>query len=64
MDTVRRRMQLRGTGYSHGMHAATCMLRDEGLGAFYRGLVPNALKIVPNNAIRFAMYDMFLHVVD
>lgn len=64
MDTVRRRMQLRGTGYSHGMHAATCMLRDEGLGAFYRGLVPNALKIVPNNAIRFAMYDMFLHMAD
>lgn len=64
MDTIRRRMQLRGNVHAHGLDAARFILRHDGVRAFYRGMVPNALKIVPNNAIRFAMYDIFSSLVN
>ena len=53
LDTVRRRMQLKGSTYSSTLNAFQTILRNEGGGAFYLGMVPNALKIVPNNAVRF-----------
>ena len=57
LDTVRRRMQLKGSTYSSTLNAFQTILRNEGGGAFYLGMVPNALKIVPNNAVRFFIYS-------
>ncbi len=34
------------------------VIRDEGLGAFYKGLVPSCLGIAPYSAINFAAFDM------
>ena len=58
LDTVRRRMQLKGTNYSSTVNAFSTILKDEGFLGFYKGMTANALKVVPNNAIRFAAYEM------
>jgi len=57
LDTVRRRMQLKGKTYPNTIMAFVTIAKVEGPGGFYRGMVPNALKVMPNNAIRFAAYE-------
>ena len=57
LDTVRRRMQLKGRTYPNTAMAFYTIAKDEGFLGFYRGMVPNALKVMPNNALRFAVYE-------
>lgn len=60
LDVLRRRLQttgLLGYGYTGFMDAAVRMYREEGLGAFYRGLLPNYLKVVPAVSISFVVYE-------
>lgn len=57
LDLVRRRMQLRGKVYSSTPMAFVTIVRKEGVLGLYKGMVPNAVKIIPNNAIRFLVYD-------
>jgi solute carrier family 25 phosphate transporter 23/24/25/41 len=58
LDTVRRRMQLKGLIYPNTAMAFITIAREEGARGFYRGMAPNALKVMPNNAIRFAVYEV------
>tara|TARA_B100000795_G_scaffold220428_1_gene174920 strand:+ start:737 stop:1552 length:816 start_codon:yes stop_codon:yes gene_type:complete len=58
LDTVRRRMQLRHSPYKHGIDALVQIIRTEGIGSLYAGMLANALKIVPNNSIRFLVYEL------
>lgn len=58
LDTVRRRMQIAGVNYSSTPNAFATIARDEGFGGFYKGMSANALKVVPNNAIRFAAFEL------
>jgi len=67
LDTVRRRMQTKSTVivdgkvslnyYRNTPTAFLTILREEGVKGFYKGMVPNALKVMPNNALRFAIYE-------
>ncbi len=56
LDTIRRRMQVPDGGYKNGLDALLKILRNEGVRRLYSGLTANALKIVPNNSIRFLVY--------
>jgi solute carrier family 25 (mitochondrial phosphate transporter), member 23/24/25/41 len=58
LDLVRRRMQLKGHVYSGVLDALKTIARDEGFRGFYKGMVPNAVKVVPNTALRFMAYDV------
>lgn len=58
LDTLRRRMQMRERVYRHALHALKHILQHEGVGALYAGMTANVVKIVPNNSIRFLVYDM------
>ena len=58
LDTVRRRMQVSGRVYSSVGHAVRTIYRKEGVFGFYRGLTVNAMKVVPNNALRFAAFGL------
>jgi len=55
LDTIRRRMQIREN--NNVVNVFTHMIRNEGFLAFYKGIIPNIIKIVPNNAIRFTVYE-------
>jgi len=57
LDTIRRRMQMKGRVYSGLGNAFVTIFREEGFKGFYKGIVPNAIKVVPNNAIRFVVYE-------
>jgi solute carrier family 25 phosphate transporter 23/24/25/41 len=57
LDTVRRRMQMRGSMYKSQADALATIWRTEGVRGFYRGWAANTLKVVPQNAIRFVSYE-------
>lgn len=57
LDTVRRRMQMKGKVYDGIAHAMSTMYQQEGLRGFYRGWWANTLKVVPQNSIRFVTYE-------
>ena len=48
---------MKGRVYPNTAMAFVTIAKDEGFGGFYRGMLPNALKVMPNNAIRFAVYE-------
>eukprot|EP00959_Pyramimonas_sp_CCMP1952_P192945 4034369-Pyramimonas_sp.AAC.1 len=58
LDTVRRRMQMRGTMYKNTLDCVSTMARTEGFRGFYKGWLANALKVVPQNSIRFVSYEL------
>ena len=57
LDLIRRRMQIKGRVYMGIGHAFRTIWRTEGVLGFYRGMAPNAMKVVPNSAVRFMVYD-------
>ena len=57
LDTIRRRQQIKGKHYNGTLDAIVKIGRGEGVRGFYRGMVPNAVKVVPSNAIRFVVYE-------
>lgn len=56
LDTIRRRMQVKGTHYTSIANAFTTIYQKETIRGFYKGMIPNAIKVVPNNGIRFLAY--------
>lgn len=70
-DVVRRRLQVSGWQGAQTLHAdaghavvytgmADCFVRtvkEEGVGALFKGLAPNYLKVVPSIAIAFVTYE-------
>jgi solute carrier family 25 phosphate transporter 23/24/25/41 len=57
LDTIRRRMQMKGRMYSSQADAFATIWRQEGMRGFYRGWAANTLKVVPQNAIRLVSYE-------
>ena len=57
LDTVRRRMQMRGKTYDNMFSALVTIVRTEGGRGLYRGWVANTLKVAPMSAIRFVSYE-------
>jgi solute carrier family 25 phosphate transporter 23/24/25/41 len=65
LDTIRRRMQMKGTTYTSQAHAFATIYKTEGLRGFYRGWAANTVKVVPQNSLRFVSYELLkglLHI--
>ena len=76
-DVVRRRLQVSGWQGAQGLHAEAghavaykgmmdCFSRtvkEEGMGALFKGLAPNYLKVVPSIAIAFVTYEQVKEVL-
>ncbi|KAN0036909.1 hypothetical protein ACTFIV_002232 [Dictyostelium citrinum] len=63
LDVLRRRMMIQGIGgnkvlYKNGWDATKKILKNEGLVAFYHGIIPAYFKVVPTVAISFAVYEI------
>eukprot|EP01091_Cochliopodium_minus_P005865 TRINITY_DN15759_c0_g1_i1.p1 TRINITY_DN15759_c0_g1~~TRINITY_DN15759_c0_g1_i1.p1 ORF type:complete len:303 (-),score=66.20 TRINITY_DN15759_c0_g1_i1:4-912(-) len=63
-DTLRRRMQTNGIGgeerkYKHTWDAVVKIYRQEGIGAFYKGISANSVRCIPEAALQFFFYDLF-----
>lgn len=71
LDVVRRRLQMSGWAGAQNLHAETgqaalytgmldCFkktFKEEGASAFFKGLMPNYVKVVPSIAIAFVSYE-------
>ncbi|EIE27681.1 mitochondrial substrate carrier protein [Coccomyxa subellipsoidea C-169] len=57
LDTVRRQMQMRACTYTSQANAISTIWHTEGYRGFYRGWTANALKVLPQNSLRFASYE-------
>ena len=57
LDTVRRRMQLKGQNYKSTADAIKTIIQSEGALGMYRGISANTLKVIPNNAIRWMVFE-------
>lgn len=60
LDVLRRRLQssgLLGFHYSGMLDALARMWREEGLMSFYRGMLPNYLKMIPAISVSFVIYE-------
>ena len=51
-------MQLSGNNYKNGLDVLVQIVKKEGIPKLYSGMIPNMLKIVPNNSIRFGVYEL------
>lgn len=40
-----------------------CPLQREGLGGFYKGLVPNVLRVMPQSALTFLVYESVMRLL-
>jgi len=58
LDTIRRRMQMKGKTYNGMYDAITTIARTEGVKGFFRGWAANTLKVVPQNSIRFVSFEI------
>eukprot|EP00899_Mesostigma_viride_P018841 jgi/Mesvir1/26959/Mv20677-RA.1 len=63
LDTVRRRMQMKGVHYTSMANALVSIHQKEGIRGFYRGWWANTLKVMPQNSIRFVTYELFKKLV-
>ncbi|DBA02270.1 TPA: hypothetical protein N0F65_007680 [Lagenidium giganteum] len=62
-DTVRRRLQMQGSGgapriYKNAWDCYVKLARNEGFEAYYRGLLPTLVRAIPNMGIQFATYEL------
>lgn len=59
LQVLKTRLALRKTGqYSGIANCAKQIFQKEGLGAFYKGYVPNMLGIIPYAGIDLAVYEV------
>ena len=58
LDTIKRRMQLKGFQYKNGFDVLKKIILQEGYLKLYSGVLPNIIKILPNNGIRFLTYEL------
>jgi len=69
MQVVRTRLQKRQDGGAAGAPRPTTagtmrgILRKEGFAGFYKGMVPNLMRTMPQSAITFAVYEKILRLV-
>ncbi|KAG2502088.1 hypothetical protein HYH03_000580 [Edaphochlamys debaryana] len=63
LDTIRRRMQMKGQAYKSQSDAFRTIWAKEGVRGFYRGWVANSVKVVPQNAIRMVSYEALKKVL-
>ena len=49
---------MKGNAYRNQLDALGTIWREEGHRGFYRGWAANALKVVPQNSIRFVTYEL------
>jgi solute carrier family 25 (mitochondrial folate transporter), member 32 len=50
-------MQHRAIRYRSGMDVLRITWRREGVGGLYKGIVPNVLRVMPQSAVTFLVYE-------
>jgi hypothetical protein len=69
MQVVRSRIQqrqdlYRGVRYDSVWRSFKVTVRREGLAGLYKGLLPNVLRVMPQSAITFMVYEKIMQLLD
>ena len=69
LQVVRSRIQqrqdtYRGVRYESSWRSVQVILRREGVQGLYKGLVPNVLRVMPQSAITFLVYEKVMQLLD
>lgn len=69
MQVVRARLQQRqahnrAVQYRDGLATFKLILQREGAGGLYKGLVPNVLRVMPQSAITFLVYEKVMQLLE
>ena len=68
-QVVRARLQQRqainrAVQYRDGLATLRLILQREGAGGLYKGLVPNVLRVMPQSAITFLVYEKAMQLLE
>jgi len=61
---LQQRMDIRELKYTGLLDVLGSTLRREGVRGLYKGLVPNLIRVMPQSAVTFLVYETVLHAID
>ena len=69
LQVVRARLQQRqahnrAVQYRDGLATLKLIIQREGTGGLYKGLVPNVLRVMPQSAITFLVYEKVMQLLE
>lgn len=62
-EVIRTRLREEGSKYRYFFQTGRLIAVEEGYAAFYRGLVPQLIKQIPNTAIVLSTYELIVHLL-
>ncbi|XP_034028107.1 solute carrier family 25 member 33 [Thalassophryne amazonica] len=62
-EVVRTRLREEGSKYKYFFQTLRMIAAEEGYAAFYRGLVPQLIRQIPNTAIVLATYELLIYLM-
>jgi len=61
---LQQRMDTRKLKYAGFVNTVRVIMRREGLRGFYKGVFPNLLRVMPQSAVTFLVYEATLRIID
>lgn len=62
-EVIRTRLREEGSKYKYFFQTGRLIMVEEGYAAFYRGLVPQLIRQIPNTAIVLSSYELIVHLL-
>ncbi|XP_030625994.1 solute carrier family 25 member 33 [Chanos chanos] len=62
-EVIRTRLREEGSKYKYFFQTARLVAIEEGYAAFYRGLIPQLIRQIPNTAIVLCTYELIVHLL-
>ncbi|XP_051948066.1 solute carrier family 25 member 33-like [Xyrauchen texanus] len=62
-EVIRTRLREEGSKYKYFFQTARLVAVEEGYTAFYRGLIPQLIRQIPNTAIVLSTYELIVHLL-
>uniref|UniRef100_A0A4W5LQ79 Solute carrier family 25 member 33 n=1 Tax=Hucho hucho TaxID=62062 RepID=A0A4W5LQ79_9TELE len=62
-EVIRTRLREEGSKYQYFFQTARLVAVEEGYAAFYRGLIPQLIRQIPNTAIVLSTYELIVHLM-
>ncbi|KAJ8258884.1 hypothetical protein COCON_G00178960 [Conger conger] len=62
-EVIRTRLREEGSKYKYFFQTGRLVFIEEGFTAFYRGLVPQLIRQIPNTAIVLSSYELIVHLL-
>lgn len=62
-EVIRTRLREEGSKYKYFFQTGRLIAVEEGYAAFYRGLIPQLIRQIPNTAIVLSTYELIVYLL-